>query len=550
VAGSIWAANEIVLGSFLHNLRIPLSGTFMAFLSVAVMVSFSMMWKDKGLIIRAGLIAALMKSISPSAIIIGPMVGIVLEAAFLQLFVTLLGRNIAGYALGGAFAVSGVLFQKVGRLLISYGAGFLEILDSLFHYAVKQLGLSTQSPVEAVLILVSFYAFWGVVAAVTGFYAGKKARNFSKRKTLFTVMDGNGNLFEKTTAESYSVVLLVFHFAALITGMYLINTINHWISLGYVAGYIGLVISRYRRSLKRLQKPAFWIWFVAITFLAALFLDNNESGFGVNGLIAGLLMNLRAAMVLFSFAAISTELKNPLIKAVMYRRGAASFYRSLELAFGILPAVTSMFPEPRSLMKKPVESIVEVIGNAEEVLKNVREQYENKSKVLIISGGRRQGKTSFIKSLTGIIKDKTLGGIITETDDNSEAPVYYLKSIDAPERYILCSPDPATGSLSYGRFYFNRSTIERGNNILLDAAGKGCDILIIDEVGPLEMNGKGWAPAIEQILKNTTIPMIWTVRSSLAGKIARRWNTGKVTIIDVNEKDMESKVLRVVNKLS
>ena len=118
MAGSIWAANEIVLGSFLHNLRIPLSGTFMAFLSVAVMVAFSMMWKDKGLIIRAGLIAALMKSISPSAIIIGPMVGIVLEAAFLQLFVTLLGRNIAGYALGGAFAVSGVLFQKVGRLLI------------------------------------------------------------------------------------------------------------------------------------------------------------------------------------------------------------------------------------------------------------------------------------------------------------------------------------------------------------------------------------------------------------------------------------------------
>jgi len=117
--GSIWAANEILLGSFLHNLRIPLSGTFMAFLSVALMVSFSMIWKEKGLIIKAGLIAALMKSISPSAIILGPMVGIILEAAFLQIFVYFLGRNLLGFAIGGAFAVSGVLFQKVGRLLIS-----------------------------------------------------------------------------------------------------------------------------------------------------------------------------------------------------------------------------------------------------------------------------------------------------------------------------------------------------------------------------------------------------------------------------------------------
>ena len=34
VVGSIWASIEIILGSFLHNLKIPLSGTILSFIAM------------------------------------------------------------------------------------------------------------------------------------------------------------------------------------------------------------------------------------------------------------------------------------------------------------------------------------------------------------------------------------------------------------------------------------------------------------------------------------------------------------------------------------
>ena len=519
----------------------------MAFLSVAIIVSFSMIWKDKGLIIRAGLIAALMKSISPSAIILGPMVGIILEAAFLQVFVLMFGRTLFGFALGGAFAVAGVLFQKVGRLLISYGMGFLNILDNIFKYAVKELNLSTDNPTQAILILISFYAFWGVLAAFIGYFSGKRASTTKSDFSDFSSDVEKGNLFKQTTAEQYSIYLLVFHFCALIVGMYIINTVNYWISPIYVSLYIILVIGKYRHSLRRLRKPTFWIWLVGITFLATYFLDNtnNEPGISISGLTVGLLMNLRAAMVLFSFAAISTELKNPIIKSVMYQRGAASFYQSLELAFGILPAVTELFPGAKELLKKPMLSIIGIINKADNILNYVNEKYKKKCRVLIITGERQEGKTTFVKWLIKVHKNQKPTGFITEVEKIGEKRFgYYLIPISQGEKRLLCSIKPETGDIQYGKFYFDAATFEYGRNILKKAINQDTKLVVVDEIGPLELSGEGWATALEELIKKSETRMIWTVRRSLADKVAHRWNVGRVGILDVKEEDIEEKALQ------
>ena len=91
--GSLWASFEIIIGSFLHNLHIPFAGTILSFASVGLIIAFVQLWDNKGLVWNAGLIAALLKSISPSAVIIGPMVGIFSEALILEFFMFLFGRN-------------------------------------------------------------------------------------------------------------------------------------------------------------------------------------------------------------------------------------------------------------------------------------------------------------------------------------------------------------------------------------------------------------------------------------------------------------------------
>jgi len=64
IIGTIWAAAEIVLGSFLHNLRVPFSGNMLTAIALVILISVSYKWRERGLFWRAGVICALMKTMS------------------------------------------------------------------------------------------------------------------------------------------------------------------------------------------------------------------------------------------------------------------------------------------------------------------------------------------------------------------------------------------------------------------------------------------------------------------------------------------------------
>ncbi len=131
IAGTIWAASEIVLGSFLHNLRIPFSGNILTAIGLVILISISYIWTERGLFWRAGIICALMKTMSPSAVIFGPMIAIFSEALLLEFSVRLLGRTIAGFLIGSMLAMSWNLFQKIANYIIYYGANIIEVYNNL-----------------------------------------------------------------------------------------------------------------------------------------------------------------------------------------------------------------------------------------------------------------------------------------------------------------------------------------------------------------------------------------------------------------------------------
>ena len=62
-----------------------------------------------------------MKSISPSAVILGPMIAITMEGLVLEFSVRLLGRNLLGYAIAGALTMLGALVHKITHLFELYG---------------------------------------------------------------------------------------------------------------------------------------------------------------------------------------------------------------------------------------------------------------------------------------------------------------------------------------------------------------------------------------------------------------------------------------------
>lgn len=549
VVGSIWASIEIILGSFLHNMRVPVSGMILSFIGVWLLVSFVQVWKEKGLIWRAGLICALMKSISPSAIIMGPMIGIFTEALLIELFIFLLGKNILGYLIGGAFAVLSTLMHKLVSLLILYGFDFLKILYDIYLFGVKQIGMEQLSPVYMLVTITAIYMALGMTGAVGGLLTARrylKTRDEAGRAFNIVLQPGN-QLFNQSPGHNYSLILLLLNLIAIIVILLLIN-FNRVIPASVAAlTYIALCIIHYRNSLKRFKKISFWLTFLIITFAAAFLWNGFSNGafFTFNGLMVGLKMNARAIIIILGFASISVELKNPVIKSILYHRGFASLYQSLSMAFSALPFIISNISRPGNGQKRVMRiSKLGLFSQAEAILQIFAREHEKRPEVVIITGEVHQGKTTFAKKVVDRLLEQNvkIGGFLAPAINKEGKRVGFdLLDIETSEKYELCSDKNGADRYKFGHYYFDNETILKGIDILSTENTADKQIIVIDEVGPVELSGKGWNGAIENICRNNTVLMIWIVRKNILRKVVRKWNIGNAYIFDINE-DTEAEV--------
>ena len=555
VLGSIWASIEILLGSFLHNLKIPFSGMILSLIGVWLIISFLQVWKERGLVWRAGIICALMKSISPSAIILGPMIGIFTEALLIEFFIFVLGKNIVGYLFAGAFAVLSSLLQKFFSLLILYGFDFLKILNDLYHFAVKQIGINTLSPVNLLIVITTIYVIIGMVGAMAGYFTGlKHTRNIqSPAENSEVILQFKNQFTNQSMGQNYSIIFLLLNIITIAIILFLIN--NNFSLASIISGlfYVVFCIYKYRNSLRRLRKISFWVSFIIITFAAAFLWNGFSQGvfFSINGLMVGLKMNARAIIIIIGFAAISVELKNPLIKSLLYHRGFASLYQSMNLAFSALPFIISNLSTKGSKENSRFSrmKLHGLFSQADTLLTVFKKEHLQRPEVVIITGDVHSGKTTFAQKIVADLHEQKIriaGFFSVGINENDIRIGFNLVDIGSSRQIELCSDKKNEKRLKFGRYYFNSDAISLGNEILSSNNLSDKQLIVIDEVGHLELNGQGWSNAIENIIRSNTMPQLWIVRKSLVQKCSRRWNIGNAYIFDITE----SSIQEAENKLS
>jgi nucleoside-triphosphatase THEP1 len=559
VLGSIWASIEILLGSFLHNLKIPFSGMILSLIGVWLIISFLQVWKERGLVWRAGIICAIMKSISPSAIILGPMIGIFTEAVLIEFFIFVLGKNIVGYLFAGAFAVLSSLFQKFFSLLILYGFDFLKILNDLYHFAVKQIGLNALSPLNLLIVITAIYVIIGMVGAMAGYFTGlNHTRNIqSPAENNEVILQFKNQLTYQSMGQNYSIIFLLLNILTIAIILFLIN--YNFPIAAIISGliYVGFCISKYRNSLKRLRKISFWVSFIIITFAAAFLWSGFSQGafFSINGLMVGLKMNARAIIIIIGFAAISVELKNPLIKSLLYHRGFASLYQSMNLAFSALPFIISNLSSKGSNKSNKFSRLKlhGLFNQADTLLDVFKKEHLQRPEIVTITGDVHQGKTTFAQKIVADLHAQNIriaGFFSVGINENGIRTGFNLVDIESSRQIELCSDKKNEKRLKFGRYYFNSDAISLGNEILDIDNLSDKQLIVIDEVGHLELNGQGWSNAIENITRNSTVPQLWIVRKSLVQKCSKRWNIGNAYIFDITEssiQEAESKLSEIIS---
>ena len=542
IIGTIWAAAEIVLGSFLHNLRVPFSGNMLTAIALVILIAVSYRWRQHGLYWRAGLICALMKAMSPSAIIFGPMIAIIMESVLLEVSVRLLGRTYVGFIIGSMLAMSWNLFQKIFNMVIFYGGNLVEIYSGITSWAEKQLSLKFDAFWAPLVLLLSIYALFGAATAIAGIVTGRRIASLPPEESLPEPAVIRAPEKRRNESFGYSVPWLAADILMVSGMLVVVSTLSWTWWLIIVIPAIIILALRYKRAMRQLSKPGFWVTFVVITMLSALVFSAFNQGKNnlAEAILIGIQMNFRAVIIIVGFSALGTELYNPKIRALFSRTRLKQLPVALELSAASLPTMIADMPDLKTAVRKPVSILNRMITRVERRLNEVRREQEEGRKIYLVTGAIGEGKTAWLVKLTGLLKERgiTARGILAlRIMEEGKTTGYDITDILTGERTPFLRH---TGDATMGveRFTMDDAGYRAGLGALDPSANRAADVVIIDEVGPLELRGQGWSNMISGLIHETRAVLILAVRENLTEAVTEKFGIAGAAVTDVSRGDV------------
>jgi len=527
VLGSLWASFEIVVGSFLHNLRVPFAGTVLTAIGVMILVAGQQLWIDRRLLWRAALVCALMKSISPSAIIFGPMVGIFMEGLLLFVAVRFLGNNLLGYSVGGALAGSWPLGQKILSFFLVYGSNIGRLYIEAYQYAAKSLGISKFGAYDLLMVLFAFQSLVGIVAAIAAWKIGRLASTERLQPMPDRPIGAVSGMFSTSASQRYSLVMLGATIALLLTGFWITN----WAPLAFVAIYVGsfVVIEtvRYPGALRRLGRRKLWIEIAAVMLLSGLMLGGlQRGGTWSGGLAIGGRMGLRAVLVIVGFTAVSIELRSPRVLGFLSRKRLSNLSTALQSAFGVLPNFMAALSQRKQGWRRPLRTLTELVVLAESLQSVIPPRLQPVT--VLITGSKGKGKTTLAGAVVRELQNRgySVAGILSRGlwKDGTRSG-FDIVDVETGQVAPLARIGEAS-NVMFGPFSFFQNGLRVGQEALCREKLLNADVVIVDEIGRWEMEDGGWAPQLNTLRQLPRKATILVVRDQFADEVANRWGRG------------------------
>ncbi|MBU0617211.1 MAG: DUF2478 domain-containing protein [Planctomycetes bacterium] len=143
----------------------------------------------------------------------------------------------------------------------------------------------------------------------------------------------------------------------------------------------------------------------------------------------------------------------------------------------------------------------------------------------LLIGDRQSGKTSTCRRLAESARARglTVGGIIAPAIHEQGSCAGYDVVDLATDRSTRLATIEAGGIEHVGCFHFLPEGLALGRTALESAVGSPHDLVIVDEVGPLELSGGGWCAQLDPLVRRNGLTL-FAVRRSLVPEVAHRWN--------------------------
>ena len=143
---------------------------------------------------------------------------------------------------------------------------------------------------------------------------------------------------------------------------------------------------------------------------------------------------------------------------------------------------------------------------------------------ILLVGDRHSGKTSTCQRLAELLHARGLppAGVVAPAVHRAGRCVGYNVVDLATGRTTLLATTDGLGVEQVGQFGFLAEGLALGRAVLETAAETPHGLVIVDEVGPLELTGGGWAKQLDRLIHRPGLAL-FTIRRGFAAAAARRW---------------------------
>lgn len=145
---------------------------------------------------------------------------------------------------------------------------------------------------------------------------------------------------------------------------------------------------------------------------------------------------------------------------------------------------------------------------------------------IILTGEIQSGKTTALQKW---LKDKDASGILSPVVNE----VRMLYSIQEKNYIPFQTAERTAETISIGRYHFYQKAFDQANDLLLK--GAIADWCIIDEVGPLELQGQGFFPSIEKLRINPSSNLLVVVRDTLLAAVQEKFEWQHSRVVTVSD---------------
>ncbi len=160
---------EVTLGVTLKGLRIPMGGALLTAVSAVIFLTGRYFVPRRGSILMMGAVAAILKIFSIGTVIAGPFLAILIEAAFGELLVSILGVNRPSYLVTSVVLVLYTIVHPFFSQGLIFGVGIYKIYLETFSRVAEILGVGVNHLLWIALGYAGVHLLLGLLAGWIAF---------------------------------------------------------------------------------------------------------------------------------------------------------------------------------------------------------------------------------------------------------------------------------------------------------------------------------------------------------------------------------------------